>query len=90
MLIGMTRLPVNPAMKLHTIAGNGTPYADGTPADGVVSMDSARHPGAVSERFVNAAHSDLPDHPDTVAEVIRILAEHVQQFDATHGAANRK
>ena len=53
-------------------------------------MDSARHPGAASERFVNAAHSDLPDHPDTVAEVIRILAEHLQQFDGTHGTGAKK
>lgn len=82
LLIGLARLPVHPDVKLHSIVGNGTPYADGTPADGVVSMDSARHPGAASERFVNATHSDLPDHPDTVAEVLRILAEHLQQFHA--------
>lgn len=84
LLQGMTQLPINPAVRIHSIVGNGTPFSDGTPADGVVSMDSARHPGAASERFVNASHSDLPDHQDTVAEVLRILAEHLQQVDAVY------
>jgi pimeloyl-ACP methyl ester carboxylesterase len=84
LLLGMTQLPVNPAVKIHTIAGNGTPFSDGTPADGVVSLESARHPGAASECFVNAGHSDLPDHQDTTAEVVRILREHLQQLDAVY------
>lgn len=87
LLLGMQQLSINPSVKIHTIAGNGVPFSDGTPADGVVALESARHPGAVSERFINAGHNDLPDNPETTAEILRILTEHLQQIDATYRVA---
>jgi hypothetical protein len=44
--------------------------------DGLVSCDSAHHTGAVSELRVAAGHACL-DKPDVIAEVARILKEHM-------------
>jgi pimeloyl-ACP methyl ester carboxylesterase len=82
MLIGLYRLPVNASVQLHTVAGTGGTLSDGAPADGVVPVDSARHPNTASERLVAATHNDLPDHPDTIAEIVRILGVHLQEYDA--------
>ena len=41
LLIGMQQTPVNPSVKLHSIIGTGSPFSDGTPADGVVPVSSA-------------------------------------------------
>lgn len=66
-------LPVNPAVQLHTIIGNGKPLKDGTPADGVVPVASAQHPGTVSERLIDTIHTELTHHPETTEELLRIL-----------------
>jgi hypothetical protein len=46
------------------------------PGDGVVTVSSARHPGVASECFVDATHTTILRHPDTQAEIRRILLEH--------------
>ena len=72
-------LHVNPAVQLHTIIGNGKPLKDGTPADGVVPVASARHPGTITEKLIDTTHTQLTDHPETTEEVLRILRQHAQQ-----------
>jgi pimeloyl-ACP methyl ester carboxylesterase len=69
-------LRVGANVHLHSIIGTGRTMLIGGPADGIVPVASARHPGVDSELFVDAKHSELHHHPDTVREVTRILLEH--------------
>ena len=85
-LLASYPLPVNPAVTLHTIIGTGHPLRDGTDADGVVPVESARHPQTASESLIQSNHTGLPDHPDTTKEVARILAEH---YDLVRFSADR-
>ena len=81
-LRAMERLPINPRVTLHSIIGTGRPMLGSGPADGVVAVSSARHPGVASERYVDARHSKLHSHPDTISELIRILRQHAAEADA--------
>lgn len=74
-LMAAYQLPVNPNVQLHTIIGTGKSLKDGTPADGVVPVTSARHPGTISERLIDTTHTQLTDHPETTEEVLRILMQ---------------
>jgi pimeloyl-ACP methyl ester carboxylesterase len=69
-------LPVSRQVRLHSIIGTGRPMLLSGPADGVVPVESARHPCVDSELFVNTTHTKLHRHPETVREVTRILVEH--------------
>jgi pimeloyl-ACP methyl ester carboxylesterase len=75
MLTGLAGLPTSPAVKVHSIIAirPGTPTGNRT--DGLVSYDSAHIEGVVSERIVATGHL-CQDHPEVIAEVKRILAEH--------------
>ncbi|TWU10581.1 esterase/lipase family protein [Allorhodopirellula heiligendammensis] len=75
----MRRLPLAPHVRLHSVIGNGRMMLNGGPADGVVPVVSARHQGADSERIVATTHRRLQSHPDTVAEVLRILKLHLDE-----------
>jgi pimeloyl-ACP methyl ester carboxylesterase len=81
-LVAMANLPVSQRVSLHSVIGDGFPLPDGSPGDGVVPVSSARHPGVVSERFIRVRHTEQTQHPETIAEVLRVLSEHLQQFDA--------
>ncbi|MGI9473685.1 MAG: esterase/lipase family protein [Rubripirellula sp.] len=81
LLMATYTLPVNPTVQLHTIIGTGRSLRDGTPADGVVPVESARHPGTMSEKLIDTTHTHLPDHPETTNELVRILGDHVQEFE---------
>ena len=47
-------------------------------SDGVVSIESAHFPQAISELKVNALHAQVHRHPRTILEVRRILLEHLR------------
>lgn len=47
--------------------------------DGVVRLTSARRDDAETEITVRASHSDVQRHPETIAEVRRVLLEHLDQ-----------
>ena len=79
MLLSTYKLRVNPEVRLHTIIGTGRELSKHTPADGVVTVQSARHPGTVSELQIDATHTKLTGHPETTAELVRILGEHVNE-----------
>jgi hypothetical protein len=81
MLLATYKLRVNADVRLHTIIGTGRDLKDGTPADGVVAVGSARHPGTVSELHIDTTHTQLTSHPETTTEVVRILGEHLNQID---------
>ena len=76
LLPAMRRLPVSPAVTLHTIAGHGIHSPDRAQGDMVVPLSSAHLDEAVSEHWVPALHTNIYYHPDTIAEVQRILVEH--------------
>ncbi len=75
LLQAMDTLPVSSGVFVHSIIGTGCRLLGSGPADGVVSVDSARHAGH-SEKFVDARHQELHRHPAAVAEIVRILREH--------------
>jgi pimeloyl-ACP methyl ester carboxylesterase len=78
LLSTMARLTVAADVRIHSIVGIRQGRL-GAPSDGVVPVTSARHPGASSESFINARHGQLTQHPETLAEVSRILAEHLHE-----------
>ncbi len=69
-------LRISPSVTLHSIIGTGRTMLLEGPGDGIVTVSSARHPGVASERFVDATHTTILRHPDTQAEIRRILLEH--------------
>ncbi len=82
LLSAMSCLQVDRRVRLHSIIGMRQGHLF-QPSDGVVSVESARHRGAASERFVNGRHSRLTQYPETLQEVLRILAEHIREGDSS-------
>ena len=79
-LLGATAtLPFSSFVALHSIIGQGQATWSGEPSDGVVPVASARLLGIASETTVDAKHEVLHRDPATVAEVVRILREHLRQ-----------
>jgi hypothetical protein len=76
LLTALAQLPVQRDVQIHTIVGAQRRTLAGEPTDGVVTAASAHHPGAKSELWVAASHSDLHHDANTIAEVRRILLEH--------------
>jgi pimeloyl-ACP methyl ester carboxylesterase len=74
-LTGLAGLNSTPTLKVHSIIAvrPGSPPADRT--DGLVSYASAHVDGVVSEKVVASGHL-CQEHPEVIAEVRRILAEH--------------
>ncbi len=74
-LTGLAGLSTAPALKVHSIIAvrPGSPQDDRT--DGLVSFVSAHIEGVASEKVVATGHL-CQDHPEVIAEVRRILAEH--------------
>ncbi len=79
-------LPVSPSITMHSIIGTGHHGAFAKePSDGVVPVSSARHRDVESELLVEA-HHDLHHHPDTIAEVTRILRDHADRLEIEAGS----
>ena len=76
-------LPANPCVRFNTVYGYGKFNLAGEEGDGVVTMESAVTPRAESQVGLRASHASIHRQPETVVEVVRILREHLQQFDAT-------
>ncbi len=75
LLKAIESLPISSCVQAHSIIGTGRRMLGSGLADGVVPVDSARHTG-LSEKFVDARHRELRRHPDSIAEIVRILREH--------------
>ncbi|HEX2929596.1 MAG TPA: alpha/beta fold hydrolase, partial [Candidatus Binatia bacterium] len=75
-LRALNDLPIDPAIKAHSIIAvqGGPPFIGKT--DGVVAYESAHIDGVESEAVINSGHS-TQSHPDTTIEVRRILREHI-------------
>ena len=63
----------------HSVVGDVHVSVTGERDDWVVPVSSARTPGAVSEIAVPACHTKVHHHPLTVAELKRILVQHLQE-----------
>ena len=72
-LCGIQRLPIPPTVKLHSIIGTGRALPLAGSADGVVPVESARHPHVESELYFDGRHTEMPTRPETIAETKRIL-----------------
>ncbi len=64
---------------MHGIVGDIHPSLTGGRDDCVVSVESARTPGAISEISVPATHTKVHHHPRAVAELERILWQHLEE-----------
>ena len=76
LLPAMRQLPFSPSVTLHTIAGHGNHPPEWARGDRIVPLPSTHLDEAVSELWVPATHTRIYYHPQTIAEVQRILAEH--------------
>jgi triacylglycerol esterase/lipase EstA (alpha/beta hydrolase family) len=70
------RLRTSPCVTMHSIIGDGIRAPGLGDSDGIVSVESARHPGVASELHVPASHSGILRHTATVEEIKRILRLH--------------
>jgi hypothetical protein len=62
---------------MHGVIGVGHASLTGGRDDCVVSEQSAHTEGAVSEVCVPASHTKVHHHPRSIAEVRRILGQHL-------------
>jgi hypothetical protein len=65
---------------VHSIVADGHVSITGERDDCVVSVESAHTQGAVSEICVPSTHTKVNHHPATIAEVKRILAQHLREI----------
>jgi pimeloyl-ACP methyl ester carboxylesterase len=70
------RLPYRPGVALHSVMGDDRWSLGQGPSDGVVPVYSARVAGVESELLVDARHTYVQRHSETVREVICILHRH--------------
>jgi pimeloyl-ACP methyl ester carboxylesterase len=80
LLGAVLRLPIAGDVRVHSIIGTGRSMPLEGPADGVVAVSSATHPGAESELMVDATHSELHRHAATTREIVRILELHAGEL----------
>jgi len=87
LLNATARLPYRAGVRLHSIIGEGRYTVGSGPSDGIVPVSSAHLLGVASEMFVDERHSGLPRNEAVMAEVMRILAEHVRTVDGATSCA---
>ena len=73
--------PLNPSVAYHNVVAAEDPDAR-NPSDGIVDMDSAIRHDVRSQLVVQARHSNVQRHHQTVSEVFRILMRHLQETGA--------
>ena len=78
LLQAVSCLRISPGVQLHSIIGRGYCSSQGD-SDGVVPVSSARHPGTVTEKQVNAWHGQIHKTPEGTEELFCILRTHLAQ-----------
>ncbi|MBV8276898.1 MAG: alpha/beta hydrolase [Verrucomicrobia bacterium] len=76
LLNALVKLPIK--VPFHSIIGHIGPIAGPGSTDGLVTYSSSHLDGAESEKWVPSGHY-LMDHPETVAEIKRILDENISR-----------
>jgi pimeloyl-ACP methyl ester carboxylesterase len=84
LLNGLADLPIK--VPFHSIIGHLGPVQGPHSTDGLVEYYSAHLAGAESEKIIPAGHY-LMDHPETVAEIKRILEENIARGRGSKRAA---
>ena len=74
----LATLPIDPHVKKHSIIAVRSDGPLEEADDGVVRYTSAHLDGVISEKIVRSGHS-LQGKPGTIAEVSRILGEHLEE-----------
>jgi hypothetical protein len=74
----MQQMRIGAGVELHNIIGVSHPISFDGPSDGIVSVNSALHPGCRSVLAVGAPHAQVHRRLETSAEVLRILNQHWQ------------
>ena len=90
LLLALASLRPDPTTFFHSIVGVDHLVPLQGDGDGVVPMESARHPGAETEKYVDARHEVLQSAPETVAEIrgiLRLHASRYQQLDQDSSSA---
>lgn len=80
LLCAVEKLPVSPAVELHSIIGVADTTGSDAPGDGVVSLASARYSGTASEKHVSETHRDLLQAATTSMELERILERQLRDL----------
>lgn len=73
LLDAMREMRLRPEVAVNTILGVSHPLSLDGPSDGVVSVQSASHPGCQSVLAVNAHHARVHHRLETSLEILRIL-----------------
>jgi hypothetical protein len=63
----------------HSIIGNAHRSPVGEGGDCIVPVSSARLTGVMSEVTVPATHTRVHHHPQSIAELQRILVQHLRE-----------
>lgn len=79
LLQALYALPIEESVRSHSIIGDSCWTIGYGPSDGVVPVSSARYPGAQSERYIATTHAKLHRDVESIAELQRILKEHLHQ-----------
>jgi hypothetical protein len=87
MLQSIDRLRPPCWVTVHSIIGDGHSWFIGVRDDCVVSVESAHTQGAVSEIRVPATHTKVHHHPRAIAEVRRILIQHLAETSPAQASA---
>jgi hypothetical protein len=83
----LSKMPVVPEVKAHSIIAIDGDDEPPKGNDGVVEYKSARQEGVESEYIVRSGHS-CQGHPLTIEEVRRILLEHLKSISPVPSAAS--
>ena len=74
LMSAMQKMEPSAGVKVHNIlSATHAVSLDGLPSDGIVSVESASHPGCQSVLAVGVKHGQVHQAPETSAEVLRIL-----------------
>jgi hypothetical protein len=84
-LVAERQLRIDSRVKVHSIIGTGQRMLRDGPADGIVPVSSARHPGAVSEAYIAATHTTILRNIVTTREIKRILYAHLAESGCHSG-----
>lgn len=71
-------LPISKCASSHSIIGDSCWTIRYGESDGVVPVESARYPNVESERYIATTHARLHKDVESVAELHRILKEHLR------------
>ena len=86
----MARAKTSAETKFHNIIGvssKRSPFRSRLEGDGIVDVESARTPDAISEIQIDSEHTTIHTTDRAIREVRRILLEHLQEIESQYRVA---